>query len=111
MKKNKLPNPISILILTLLTAVVWVSLNIYRAVTTKPAPSVPQTVSEALNPTLNQDTINKVESATFLNDSQIPQITAGAASGAPTATPVSLPTALPSASPSAIPSASPSATP
>lgn len=74
MKKNKIPKPISILILTLMTAVVWVSLNIYRAITVRPTPDIPQDVSEALNPTLNKEAITKIESAVFFQDSEIPQI-------------------------------------
>lgn len=108
MKKNKLPNPISILVLTLITALVWVSLNIYRALTASPPPAVPQNVSQTLTPTLNQDTINKIESSTFLNDSQIPLVvTAQTAAGTPA------PTILPSpaTTPAETPVASPSATP
>lgn len=61
MKNLKLPNLISILILTLLTAIVWISLSIYRAFTIKPAPVVPQEVSEPLTPTLDTDTINQIK--------------------------------------------------
>lgn len=100
MKKNKLPRPISILILTLLTAIVWVSLNIYRTITTKPAPSVPQDVSQSLNPILNKDSVGKIESAIFLDDSQIPQIVVNSTS-APviqkTPTPLETPIATSSA--------------
>jgi hypothetical protein len=110
MKKNKLPDPITILILTLLTALVWVSLNIYRALTASPAPSVPEAVSKSIKPTLNQDAISKIESAIFLNDSQIPQIVAGTGTTAPAATPLPLPTP-PQATQSASPNASSSATP
>ena len=74
MKKNKLPRPISILILTLLTAIIWVSLNIYRAIVTQPPLSVPESVSKTLNPTLNKDAITKIESAVFFQDSEIPPI-------------------------------------
>jgi hypothetical protein len=103
MKKNKIPKPISILILTLMTAVVWVSLNIYRAITITPAPDVAQNVSEALNPTLNKEAITKIESSVFFQDSEIPQI-----SIVSTETPAPQ-TVLPSPSPS--PEATVSASP
>jgi hypothetical protein len=102
MKKDKLPKPISIMILTLLTATVWISLSVYRAITTGPAPVVPENVTSALTPTLNKDSINKIESSIYLNDSEIPQnITQASTTPVPTQAP--LPTNAPIASPSATP--------
>lgn len=74
MKKSPLPKPITILVLTLLTALVWVSLSIYRAITVKPAATVSENISKALNPSLNTDVIQKIESAVFIPDSEIPEI-------------------------------------
>jgi hypothetical protein len=108
MKKNKLPSAISILVLTLITALVWVSLNIYRALTASPPPAVPQNVSQTLTPTLNQDAINKIESSTFLNDSQIPSVVTGqTATGTPVPTTLPVPTATPIETLIASPSATP----
>jgi hypothetical protein len=108
MKKNKLPNPILILILTFITALAWISLNIYRALTASPPPAVPQNVSQSLTPTLNQDAINKIESSTFLNDSQIPPIVTGQmATGTPAPTTLPIPTATPIETLVASPSATP----
>jgi hypothetical protein len=108
MTKNKLPRPISILILTLLTTIVWVSSNIYRAVTVEPPTSVPQDILKSLNPTLNKDAIAKIEGSIFLNDSEIPQV-----SSRPSATTIPVITPSPIATPSASSSATatPSATP
>lgn len=74
MKKNKLPNLITILILTLITVVVWISLSIYRALSKKPDPSVPQEVSQPLTPTLDMDSVGKIQSRLFLDDTQIPEV-------------------------------------
>ena len=105
MKKDSLPKPITILVLTLLTAIVWVSLNIYRAVTVKPNTTVPENISQSLNPVLNTQVIQKIESAIFLPDSEIPQISAsGTQTSAPTSTPIATPTTI-------IKEASPSASP
>jgi hypothetical protein len=101
MKKDKLPKPISILILTLLTTTVWISLSVYRAITVEPAPSVPQNVVKSLTPTLNKESINKIESSIFLNDSEIPQTETQSSAPSPTVVPTEI------ASPSASPSASP----
>lgn len=73
MKKTKLPNIVAILILTLITAVMWVSFSIYRAFAVKPNAEVPEEISKPLSPTLDIDTINTIESRLFIDDSQIPQ--------------------------------------
>lgn len=108
MKKAKLPSIVSILILTLLTSVVWVSLSIYRTLTTKPAPAVPENVSKALTPTLDVNTIKNIESGIFLAPNQIPEnVVTG--STAPTATPlvIATPTPQPTATGSAGPTNQP----
>ena len=89
MKKSKLPSLVSILILTLLTVVMWISLSVYHAFTTKPPESVPDAVSKPLTPTLDQDVVKQIESSVFLQSSEIPEITVGSsASPAPTQSPV-----------------------
>lgn len=60
--KNKIPSLVSILILTTLTVILWISLNIYRAITVKPTEAVPKEVSLPFEPNLNQDVINDIES-------------------------------------------------
>lgn len=117
MKQAKLPNLVSILILTLLTITMWISLSIYRAITSKPAPAVPQTVSQPLTPSLDVDSINKIESRLYLDDAQIPDnvvtVAPPSSAPAPTAPPVVAPVVTPVASPSAetpAPSATQSAT-
>jgi hypothetical protein len=108
MKNNKLPSLVSILILTLLTAITWVSFSIYRALTVSAPPGVPQSVSQPLTPTLDQDSINKIKSSIFLNDAQIPQNIVGET---PLPSPILLATPTASPSPTASPTASPSASP
>lgn len=109
MKKNKLPSLVVVLILTLITAVMWISLNIYRSLTSKPAPAVPPEISEPLTPTLDTQTLNQINSRLYLNESQIPEIAPVVQSTAtPTSTPQTLPTATPISSPTP---ASESATP
>jgi hypothetical protein len=106
MKKNKLPSIISILVLTLLTILLWITLSVYRAFITKPTASVPEEVSAPLTPTLDANTIKQIEGGVYLTGSEIPDNVTG--SPLPLGTPVPL---APTASPSASPNASPSATP
>jgi hypothetical protein len=73
MKKDKLPSLISVLILTLITVVMWVSFDIYRAVTKAPESIVPAEITKTLNPTLDQDSIKLIESKKFLSDFEIPE--------------------------------------
>lgn len=60
------------LIMTLITVVMWISFDIYRAFAKPQDPSVPANVSEPLTPVLDLDVMNKVNSDLFLDDSQIP---------------------------------------
>ena len=99
MKKDKLPSIVSILILTLMTVILWISLSIYHAFTTKPAASVPAEILATINPTLDQDTIKQIESGVYLNSSEIPDNVIGS--------PLPLKTNVPKVAPIASPSASP----
>ncbi len=112
MKKTKLPNIVSVLILTLITSVMWISFNVYRAFTTKPAPVVPAEISEPLTPTLDTDAINQIESRTFLGEGEIPQtVVTPEASATPSPTAVPSPTPTLEASPTASAAATPTAAP
>lgn len=74
MKNAKLPSFVSILILTLITSLVWVSFSVYRALTVKPAPIVPKEISEPLTPTLDTETINNLQLKLYFDNSQVPEI-------------------------------------
>lgn len=94
MTKNRLPKPITLLILTLLTVVLWVGLSIYRTITIKPPTDVPQNISNPLNPTLDTNVINNIESAIFIPDSEIPALNIKQ-----NETPVSVATPIPTPTP------------
>lgn len=76
MKKGKLPSVVTVLILTLITAVMWVSLNVYRSLTEKPPPAIPPEISEPLDPSLDIQTLNQIQSRLFLEESEIPIVAA-----------------------------------
>ncbi len=108
MKKNKLPSLISMLILTLITSVFWVSLTTYRAFTIKQAESVPSEISDPINLNLNQAAIKTIESRIFLDNSQIPEQILVSSSPVPSQTnqtPSPAPTL--SATPTPVPSPTP----
>ena len=71
MKKAKLPSLVTILILTLITVVVWVTFDVYRLFNKTETPVVPEEVSAPLNPILDKNTINLIESRIFLDETAI----------------------------------------
>lgn len=105
--KTKLPSLVSILILTAITSVVWIGLNVYRALTTEAAPSVPNEISQALTPTLDKKTIDDIKGKLFIGQNEVPNVIIST----PTATPTIVPSVAPSptASSSATPTTSPTA--
>ena len=72
--KGSVPKPISILMLTLLTTLLWVSLSVYRTFTVKPPSVVSANITKTISPNIDVDSINLIESATFIPDSEIPQL-------------------------------------
>lgn len=116
MKKNKLPSLITILVLTLITVLMWVGFSIYQAFSKPAISSVPDSISSTISPILDSNTIKKIESSIFFDESQIATIDKPVSqSPTPTGLPITLPTptqiASPSASPSALPTFTPSPTP
>jgi len=108
MQQTKLPNLISILILTLITALMWVGFSIFSVFTQPPTVTVPSEVLASLKPNLDTDTIGKVESSLSFNESEIPNV-AFTGSPVPTAAPTLLPT--PTESPIASASGAPTVSP
>lgn len=74
MKKVTLPKPITILVLTLITTVVWVGLSVYRAITAKPPATVSEDILKPLNPVIDASVIKQVESSIYFEESDIPEI-------------------------------------
>lgn len=99
MKKDKLPNIVTILILTLITGIAWASFEVYRAFTTKSEVSVPSAVSDPITPIIDQTTIGKIENKIFIDTTQFPDnVVTKSSVAVPTAIPIATPVASPSAS-------------
>lgn len=111
MRNTKLPSLVTILVLTLITTLMWIGFNIYRAFAQKPAPAVPDEISQPLTPTLDRDTISKIQSSLFFDQSQVPQINITGTTPAPVAIPTPNLQPTPAASPSALPIVTPSPLP
>lgn len=98
MKKQKIPGLISVLILTLITIVMWVSLDVIRAFKKATPSVVPSEISQPITPSLDQISISQIESRIFLDDSQVPS---GITNSPliPTITPTPVPTIEPTIQP------------
>jgi len=58
-------------ILTLVTTVCWVVFDVYRAFTTKPAPPVGQDILSPIDPNLDLNALNRLQTKVQLNDEEI----------------------------------------
>ena len=104
MKKTKVPGLIPVLILTLITVVMWVSLDVYRTVKKPEQSVVSDEVTKSLTPKLDQEAMEAIESRIILDDSQIPDIVANSS---PTPKPAVTPKAVATPKPSTMSTESP----
>jgi hypothetical protein len=112
-KKLKTPTLVTTAILTLITVVFWIAFEVIRTVTTKPPPTVPEEIISPLNPTLDENTLNKLQQRINLSEGQTGNLVVSEATATPevTATPEATATVTATASASATPVALPSGTP
>lgn len=73
MQNQKLPNLVTIAVLTVITIFFWIGLEVYRVLSTKPAPSVPEEILAPLNPELDTITLDKLEERVYLEPSETGQ--------------------------------------
>jgi hypothetical protein len=94
--KSKLPIPITILLLTLITAVSWILFGVIRIFTKEPKPVVPQEILLPLTPTLDRQVLQALQQRLQLTDEEIGE-TAIVITATPTpeATPVATPSGTP----------------
>lgn len=62
---NKLPNVINLMILTLVTLLIWLSFTVIRSFTKEPAAVVPTEIVLPINPKLDTQTIDQMESRIY----------------------------------------------
>ena len=72
MKKEKIPNIVTLAILTLITSILWIFFSLYRVFTEKSEIKVSQEILEPLSPTLNEIAISEIEKGVFIEQNQIP---------------------------------------
>lgn len=94
MQKNKLPIPITILILTLVTAIFWIIFEVARTFIKEPRPAVPRAITQPLNPNLDAEVLAQLQQRLELSDAEIGNVTIIAQTPTPEPTPVATPEAL-----------------
>ena len=70
-KRIKVPGLVTIMALTLITAILWVGFEVIRIVIAKPNPDVPAEVLKELNPTLDAAQLDKLQGRVYLSEEEI----------------------------------------
>lgn len=101
MNKKALPALVKLAILTVVTALVWVGFEVYRAFTVSPPLTVSDAVIQPLDPTLDINTLDGIVNKTWLDDSQIGDTVLTGPTPLPSQTQTPSPTVTPQATESA----------
>lgn len=109
MPKTKPPRIVTILIVSTITIVFWVAIDVYRALTIKPADPVPGEIIAPIDPNLDETALRSLEQRVYIEEDQIQ--TLPEQSTAPQVTPSPSPTATVSPDASFEPTPNPSPTP
>jgi hypothetical protein len=94
MRKAKMPSLLTIAILTVITVIFWIGLDVYRALTQKPAPEVGPKILAPIDSSLDTQSLDKLEKRVYID-----QFQAATASQPPTPKPSATPIAIPSPNP------------
>lgn len=108
-KKRQYPAIVIFAALTAVTTFIWIGFEVYSTIAREPEPTVPESATAELFPSLDTNTLAKVTSRLQLEDAEISQTQLTLPSPEPT--PLPSPSIVPTASPEATSSASPSPTP
>jgi hypothetical protein len=108
-KNSKMPTVATTAILTVITIFFWIGFEVYRALSTKPTPTVPVEILSQIDPTLDQNALNTLPGRLELSSEEVGNVTITAPTPIPTLAPTETP--IPTASPVATSSASPNPTP
>lgn len=71
MRKQRVPGIVTVAILTVITVVFWIILDVYRTLTVKPAPTVSEEILSPIDPDLDQTYLNRLQQRVFLNETEI----------------------------------------
>jgi len=67
MRKNKLPNIVTLAIFTTITIFAWIFFDVYRALTEKTDLNIASELLEEVNPSLNTEVLEFIENSNYLS--------------------------------------------
>jgi len=74
MRKNKLPNVVTVAIFTTITIFAWIFFDVYRILTEKAELNIPVEILEPVNPVLNLQVLDYIKSTSYLEKAESIQI-------------------------------------
>lgn len=74
MLRQKPPKLVTISVITSVTLIFWVFFSLYQTLTKKPVTETPEVVLEQINPSLDQSTLNSIESRGYYDEGQVEEI-------------------------------------
>lgn len=110
MNKKGLPSLVVVVILGLVVIVIWIGLDVYRALNTQTPVEVPEDVTLQFDPQLNQSYLDQLPNRLYIENAGT-GTTQISVEETPTPSPSASPEPSPSTSPEASPSQTPTATP
>ncbi len=75
MKKKKQPTLVTVLTFTTITIIFWVFFSVYKVLTTTPEVNIDPQLLEPINPSLDSNSLNKLEERTFFEEGTIQNTT------------------------------------
>jgi len=70
-KRKKTPFIVVIAYSSVITVVIWIIFDVYRALTVKPAPPVAPNILEPITPSLDVDALDRLQNKIYLEDTEI----------------------------------------
>ena len=71
---KKIPNSLTVLVLTVFTILVWISLEVYRSFTDPVDIEVPDEILEPISPNLDINALAEIENSLFLSDQELEEL-------------------------------------
>lgn len=74
MRKPKAPRLVTISIITTATIILWIFFEVYRIFTSQSLPDIPEGLLAPINPTLDTQSLDKIQGRVLLGEEEIPEI-------------------------------------
>ncbi|MEK7061279.1 MAG: hypothetical protein AAB954_01310 [Patescibacteria group bacterium] len=71
MKKLKVPNIVTIMILTVITILFWIILSVIRIFQKEPTPTIPSEILNPFNSSYDKSVVDKIEKRIYFDKEQV----------------------------------------